>query len=461
MKYCNAKRFSITTALITLAVLFIPTRNLPVAAGASEAEEFFQNGRKELALRNYKEATASFQKAYDLKKNTSKYRKYLITSAKELGAKTLAGGDHESALGNFTLAESLLSAKDSKVDFMIWLCKTHKLYRNVTPEYTHRILAVFFKNTDATVMDFNDKPVHIRTNITDDQIKDSETTHALFKMIIEAFTRGRLSIDIKTVFVDDPVTRIGGEKRPAKKRVVYQPVIGYLPGLGGIVADKINDFDTIFYYWASDKLAVRSTGGAGSLSVIPHTLKSQRRGSVILSAKHTHWSSFSGAYLHEFGHVIETFGVGRTHALYPERINETRKLYPDFTGTFEANWWKYLFEEKIPSRIEALGAKAGGLTPPYRNLSFSIRGKDDSLQKKYELCRPFLKDVTVEMLQKARALYDASAKENKKTNAPRAQQLCVEMQGIHDSINRIYETLKMNHCCRVLNPGYKEDGTCK
>ncbi len=460
MKIFNGIWLSIT-GLLMLTVIFVPSQKQLVAAGTSKAEEFFQNGQKELALRNYKEATASFQKAYDLNKSSSKYKKYLITSTKELGAKTLASGDHESALGNFTLAESLLSAKDSKVDFMISLCNTHKQYKSVTPEYTHRILAVVFKRTDAIVMDYNDKPVHIRTNITDDQIKDSETTHALFKMIIEAFTRGRLSLDIKTVFVDEPVTRIGGEKRPAKKRVVYQPVIGYLPGLGGIVADKINDFDTILYYWASEKLATRSTGGAGSISVIPHTLKSQRRGSVILSAKHTHWSSFSGAYLHEFGHVIETFGVGRTHALYPERINETRKLYPEFTGTFEANWWKFLFEEKIPARMEALSAKAGGLTPPYRNLNFSIRWKDDTLREKYELCRPFLKDVTVETLQKARSLYDASAKENKKRNAEKAQQLCVEMQGIHDSINRIYGTLKMNHCCRVLNPGYKKTGTCK
>jgi len=461
MKYCNVIRFSIIMGAVVFAVLFAPGRNRPAAAGASEAEEFFQNGRRELALRNYKEALTSFQKAYDLKKNNGTYKKYLITSTKELGATTLAGGDHESALGYFTLAESLLSKKDSKLDFMIWICKNHKLYSNVTPDYTHRILAVFFKRTDATVMDFNDRPEPVREAVTDDQIRDSETTHKLFKMIIETFTRGRLSLDIKTVFVDEPVTRIRGDKRPAKKRVVYQPVIGYLPGLGGIVADKINDFDTILYYWASGKLAVRSTGGAGSITVIPHTLKSPRRGSVILSAKHTHWSSFSGAYLHEFGHVIETFGVGRTHALYPERINETRKLYPEFTGSFEANWWKYLFEEKIPSRMEALGAKAGGLTPPYRNLNFSIRWKDDTLQKKYELCRPFLKNVTVEMLQKARELYDASAKENKKRNAQQAQRLCVEMQGIHDSINRIYDALKMNHCCRVLNPGYKKDGTCK
>ncbi len=417
----------------------------------AEADALFQKGQQEMKLRKYKEARENFKKAHELDPKKNPYKKAYAGASKELGIHTLAMGDHDAALEYLTLAESLASKNDNKLEFMIWLCKNHKLHKGLKPEYAHRILTVFFRRTDAMVTDFNDKPFRIVDEITDDQIKDSEITHKLFKMIIETFTRGRLSLDISTIFVDEPVTGISSLKRPAKKRIVYQPVMGYLPTLGDIVAERINDFDTFFFYWGSGKLNVRSTGGSRSISVIPHTLSSKSRGFVILAGKFTNWNWYSGAYLHEFGHVIETFKVGRTHALYPDRIAETKRLYPDFTGAFEAYWWKYLFEDRIPKRMEEISKASGGLAPHYMNFNFRLRKKDEALKSKYEQCRPLLKGVTIDMLKKARDLYNASNNAKKKGDAGSARQLCAEMYGINPSIARIYETLMMNNCCRLLN----------
>lgn len=416
-------------------------------------------GDQAMQERRFGDALTAYQAALAARPGTPSLRRAVSIAAGEAGAQALAAGHYKRARECFAIAKQARGGgRDAHLDALDWLAANHPAVRGIKPEYVHSILVVYALRTDAVIETFAGGKRRLADMISARQLADHAVTMQLFRMTVEAFSRGRLSLRFATEKIKAPVTWVGGQKRPAKKRSVYQAAQHRIPGLGRILGARLADFDTSMVFWAAGGVPVRATGGSGTRHLLPGLVSSPRRGFVIMAGRHTHWRGLTGAHLHEWGHVVENFGVGRTHALYPNRIEETRRLHPAFSGVNEFAWWRYVFDKLLPARMAKLAASPRGRTLPMENLNFRLRDPGTAAAKKFAALLPLVKDVPDDRLWQAKTLYAGAAAAWKKGDQAGAVKLARAMEATDPAITRAYAAAGLRTCRNILEGKMRQPG---
>ena len=258
----------------------------------------------------------------------------------KVGHVAFGDGDYDTAIRFYSLA--LLDVDTGRPlaslawdDFPDWRIATDRLLEvvedrrrlgAVDPVQTHRVLALVI--LDQTVEYERDgRTVRVHRVMTERQKREAEERLRWLRQILESLSDGRYSLSY-TMVEDTTAYRYQGQRRP--------PWVGDRT----IIAERIDDFDTLLRLWPWGQGT--GTGGASRLSLAPARDAAPLRGVMDLHPEHSH-----GMWLHEFFHVVEAMaGIQPTHGYY----DEARGSFPTWRGrkNDQLDYFRWHFRTTLP-----------------------------------------------------------------------------------------------------------------
>lgn len=417
-----------TSALVIFLLLSV-TPGRFVSAQSADPGALYAKGMEQIEAGKFDDACKSLSLAHELDSTNPTYTRWLMNLSIYLGQTALFADDHDAALRHFTnaltLKKELSSAQDSQlvtIQRLVDMTKEHAVYSATKPEYIHRFLALYIRNTDLKdTFDASGKPVIGKGSMKDSPSSNTISGQNMLKFYIETLTRGRLSLSFERKMVNTTLTRAKIYSRKNNTTMFRPDFNSTSESLGPYLFESKNKFDTMLLYFINKNFKVWCYANAVPVIYIPYTWYGKSRGavtiplgggggtvknSVMISRMMTSWVLF-----HEFFHVIERIsgGIGPNHGWLKESIAKAKKSYPDWVpdmnrGTAtEYSWYRYHLQNTVPRQMEKKAAQTR-LYPPFRNFGFILTKPDRTEEYVFRVYTKAVQGVSLDNLRTASEL---------------------------------------------------------
>jgi tetratricopeptide (TPR) repeat protein len=199
----------------------------------------------------------------------------------------------------------------------------------ITPAYTHKILAVYFNNFEATYPWKGTQASHKR-KMTDHEKHVAIIDQKIMTMTVESLSNGQLSLSWDSVNIDEPIRDVKTYEANDMVEPLWPPNQEFVE----VFKNRYQDFDTFFMVWNGP--TKEAIGGAGSM--LPGY---PQRGTVRIHPDHG-----TVIWIHEFFHSLET----KTGISPPHGFREAdRKHFPEWKGETnnELDYYRWHFTTKF------------------------------------------------------------------------------------------------------------------
>lgn len=211
-------------------------------------------------------------------------------------------------------------------DVMLDLAENRLRLGRIEPQYTHRLLVVFYQG----ITEFRGgMRSRVFPNITAVQKQDAEAKLRWLVRVVESLSDGQLSLSVIA----------STEARPESGQGLESPH-GFL-GDARVLAESINEVDTIVRVWGMPN-RMRAWVGIDYPDLRPNRSTSARRALLNIGPDHPH-----GIWLHEFFHVLEDLaGISPAHGYGAEQ----RRDFPGWKGRSEneMDYYRWHFGATLP-----------------------------------------------------------------------------------------------------------------
>ncbi|HCL56792.1 MAG TPA: hypothetical protein DHW82_07270 [Spirochaetia bacterium] len=352
-----------------------------------------------------------------------------------LGQIAFGEGDYDLAYECFQKAletskknESLIKLGEKKeLELHLKIIEKRKKLGKITPEKIHKILSVVILNTDLSFQNLKGEPMTSKKEITNLQKKEIEICQKSLKAYWETFSNGKLSVEFQTIETDSTLKRLNvTEKKPGDDRFeVYkekrQPDMdSFSPSLENLFYESSKSFDSFIFYWNGEDISTYANGGSRYYPVISYALF-MKRGYSQIPAERLDWSG-SALLLHEQMHNIESM---LSQNLTIDASEKTRKkVYPEWEGSGEINYFEYLFQKQIPSLLsDSKKFPSGG---GYANFNYTDRYPLSFRHENYQKLFDLNQKIKLEKRIQAQKLFEEAKEEWKKNNQAKALKILEE-----------------------------------
>ena len=427
MRYMRRPCYSLTIPII---LLLLAAPGLFLSAQTADPTVIYKQGMEQIEAGKFEDAYRSLSRAHELDGTNAAFTRWLMNLSVYLGQNALFAGDHDTAIRHFTTAltlkKELSSAPDGNytvIQRLVDMTKEHAAYSTVKPEYVHKFLALYIKNTDLKdTVDALGKPVIGKGSMADNPSDTTIRGQNMLKFYIETLSKGRLSLSFERKTINTTLTRANIYSRKKGVTMFRPDFNSTTESLGPSMFESKNKFDTMLLYFINRNFKVWCYANAVPVIYIPYTWYGKSRGAVtiplggggggtvknstLISKITTSWVLF-----HEYFHVIERIsgGIGPTHGWLKESIEKSKKSYPAWVpdmnrGTAaEYSWYRYHVQNTVPRQMEKKAAQTG-LYPPFKNFGFILTRPDRTDEYVFQVYTRAVKGISLANLRTAAEL---------------------------------------------------------
>ena len=280
-------------------------------------------------------------------------------NANWLGLADLGRGDCDKALANFVRADAIRKMAPSQASIADWegmgwyidLAKKRKALGSIKPDYVQKILAVYYKGTDAWEDDGAGGKRHVLSYVEPTVLGTSTVIQGLLNATLEVVTGGKLSLEFRRVKADVMIDATYGSYE--------EPDLSEVSGdLASVLYANVNWADIVMNYWEKSGLNDSGTGFGGATDgypLFPYQKWLPSRGFVELPAAYAGQLTF---LFHEYFHTVDVnFGYVMHGFTDANRVN-----FPGWKGSGQTDYYLWHFSTDIPAAI-ADRAKKGDPQP--------------------------------------------------------------------------------------------------
>ena len=253
---------------------------------------------------------------------------------------------YKSVLESTTLHSQLKEWLDNyEINNLIKIVERRSQLKEISPEYTHKVLAFFIKNTDVKFVGLKGERIESVSSIQKDELEIAYLNQKLIKEIVESLSDGKFTLSFENQHLDSTLYDIDVSLNSGleTRQPIYETI---QPSLNQLYYQNISQYDTFMLYWNGEGFATTANGGGKAYPYLDYHLYSKYRGYISFPTNFSDGGSYL-VLLHEFFHNIEAMvGLKPAHGF----LDSVRKNFPAWKGKGQLDYYAWHFRSTLPVR---------------------------------------------------------------------------------------------------------------
>ncbi|MBN2442342.1 MAG: hypothetical protein JXJ04_13390 [Spirochaetales bacterium] len=252
-----------------------------------------------------------------------------------------------------------ITEPDTGWDYYLNLIEQRKKLGAVKPTNIHKVLNIYIKNIDVSLIETNGKKLSVKNSIDMALKSQMDTDRNISVRLIELFSHGQWTIQSEDILFDGTVTEVSQDYYALLQRELRYPVLGKIEPRAEfrtLIQQNIDKFDTFVIYFSGKGIAT-AAGGGGMQFPLPGGKLSRVKGWIAFPFDYVWEGDFLpykvyhlNGWFHEFFHVIQSMTCMNSEnciSQIHEYLDEYRSIIPRWKGKGELSYYEWRFSETL------------------------------------------------------------------------------------------------------------------